>query len=145
MDDNTSYIATHMATLLVVIVLLLVIWRYSAFLNRGKNSMVEVPEVKAKKNEVDVDRESDTDDDSETDMLRPVPRIRARRRTTIIRQPYPVGLPALPNTSTFLTQSELNLRYGDHLPFSNPAPPNGPAFAGGYGPPEVPAAGGLRA
>ena len=74
----------------------------------------------------------DSREENQSDLIK-VPRSR------IIRQPFPVGEPANPFYNKIsLTQEDLYIRYGGLLPFSNPPPPNGPAFAGGYGPPETP-------
>jgi hypothetical protein len=85
----------------------------------------------------DIDKDEDIDNKTNNDsQTTTIP------RATIIRQPYPTGLPALPihisaNRSTFFKRQ---------LPFDSDFPkgPMGPPGAPGYGPPEGPA-GGYRA
>lgn len=150
MFDKTSDIAP----ILVAVVLLIVIWRFYVFL-QNRSRIVTVDEVRKKKNKAntdDVSKESDENSidnknkDNENDLGRMAePDLIKIPRARIIRQPFPVGEPALAfNNPSFLTNEDIQFRYGNQLPFPNPPPPNGPASPG-YGPPETPVPSGYMA
>lgn len=136
---------------LIAIILLVIIWRLTKFSLRYDNRLILIPAIKNRKNgkssvtyDNKIDQTNQTNQVYQTDQT-DIQILREHPRSTIIRQPFPVGEPALPlYNPTFITQEELYHRYGDHLPFLNPPPPSGPSSCG-YGPPEVPAATGYRA
>jgi hypothetical protein len=148
--------ASDILPILIAIVVLFLLWKYYTNSNSKQVSYLSVPEVRPSPSTRVTSSTTDSGNDNDTNMDVESEIIRARQqrgpdlirvpRAKIIRQPFPVGEPALSFTQpTFLSNEEIAIRYGDQLPFSNPPPPNGPAFAGGYGPPEVPRAGAYMA
>jgi hypothetical protein len=148
--------ASDILPILIAIVALFLLWKYYTNSNSKQVSYLSVPEVRPSPSHSikTVSSITDNEVDNDTDVESEIIGVQQRRepdlirvpRAKIIRQPFPVGEPALSFTQpTFLSNEEIAIRYGDQLPFSNPPPPNGPAFAGGYGPPEVPRAGAYMA
>ena len=140
-----------LVSLLIVAIFILIIQKIVQISSNDNISRIDIKSLKINQSETKRTRNS-------TDTVEKVV-IRKRPLTRIIRQPYPVGVlstsslwmrpwtPSVdepPSNPTFLTNYQIQHRYGNQLPFSNPPPPNGPAFAGGYGPPEVPAANDFR-
>jgi hypothetical protein len=157
MFDKTSDIAP----ILIAVIFIIIIWRFFVFSFKDTQNHIVADEIKFVDDDTEkttkYDHNDNEDDKADSDTPMKEPDLIKVPRSTIIRQPFPVGEPALPfpnggptlpfpgeehdlhsSNPTFLTQEDIQFRYGDRLPFSNPPPPNGPAFAGGYGPPEVP-------
>ena len=130
---------SDIATILITTVFIIIIWRFYVMSSRDRShikSVISTDEVRLIE---DISKDENTTMNRKKIIEIDTPDLIRVPRAHIIRQPFPVGEPALPiSTPTVLTQDEIDYKYGLLLPFSNPPPPNGPAFSGGYGPAEVP-------